>query len=230
MGSNVNIYLPPHAKTEKILEVILKVLGNDFDHTQLNDKHKVDFNLPTNDNNSWFLESKIKTKDYFKMEDPSMFSCSFLDMAGNRLHTYLHTDSEDGHLPICKSLNPGSTAIWCVVGKRLVEFFGGQVIYNDCGDLEDSNNCYLVENPKYPAREIDKGGINDRWHLYYNLLNNEPLLTVDELKEMKKFCAYSKNDKDDKLITYLEKYEQMKELEGELNTQQTDNKKKVMKV
>ncbi len=35
-----------------------------------------------------------------------------------------------------RMIMPKSTAFWCLVGQRLVDFFGGKVDYNDCDDVE----------------------------------------------------------------------------------------------
>lgn len=224
MGTSVNIYLEPHAQTEKIFEVILKILGHDFDFDHFISGSIPDYSLPSENKNSWYLTPKENHFNKIDMETPSWFIFNFNDLAGNRINIHIHTDSEDGHLPICKSLIMNSSATWCAIGKRLVDFFGGKMIYSDGKDMEDENNCYLVENPKFPIRTM---GVHSdiRWHLYYNLLNNEKTLTAQEIKDMQGYSSYF-SDKDKILISYLEKYEQMKELTVELNEQPTTTIKK----
>jgi hypothetical protein len=228
MGTSVNIYLEPHAKTEKIFEVILKILGHDFNFDHFISGANPDYNIPSGDKNSWYLTPKENPDNKIDMETVSWFICYFKDLAGNRINTHIHTDSEDGHLPICKSLIMDSSATWCAIGKRLVDFFGGRMMYNDGRDMENEMNWYAVETPKFPARNVNSGEHSDiRWHLYYNLLHNEKTLTAQEIKDMQGYSSYF-SDKDKSLVSYFEKYEQMLELKDELNTQPINSTKKMI--
>ena len=228
MGVSCNIYLEPHAKTEQIFEVILKVLGNEFEHTFFDRDSKKnkqpDFTKPCDNNNSWYLRAKENPNNRIELKDVDYFQFIFEDIAKNQFYFNIHLDSEDGHLPFCKNISPNSMATYCAVGKRLVDFFGGKLNYSDCDDLDDPKNYYLVDKPKFPARTM-KEEINERWHLYYNLLNEEPILTVKEIKEMTEKSAYD-TERDKQLISYLEKYEQVKELENELSSKSDDTKTK----
>lgn len=223
MAAKIDLYLAPHAKVEKIFEVIKKIVGHEFEYDFFGSQP--DFNLPTGDNNSWFLTFKENPDNKVHLEEPSWFVLYFKDISGSRLDLSIHTDNEDGHLPICKLLNSQSSATWCAIGKRLVDFFGGKIIYNDYKDLEDPNNCYLVENPKYPAK-ISGESSDDRWHIYYNLLKDEGTLTSKEIKDMEKYSSML-TEKDKQLISYLEKFEQMIELKDELNNQPLATTKKI---
>ncbi len=228
MGVSCNIYLEPHAKTEQIFEVLLKVLGNEFEYTFFDrdnkKKQKPDTTKPCDNNNSWYLKPKENPNNRIELKEHDYFTFIFEDVAKNQFYFNIHLDSEDGHLPFCKNMSPSSIATYCAVGKRLVDFFGGRLNYSDSDDLDDPKNYYQVDKPKFPPRTM-KEEINERWHLYYNLLNDETILTVKEINYMVEKAAYFP-DRDKNLIAYLEKYEQMKELDSELNNKSEDTKTK----
>jgi hypothetical protein len=228
MGAKVEIFLEPHAKTEKIFEVILKITGHDFKKYYFDDDAPPNFEQKSSNKNSWYLKPIETSDNKIEMEEPSWFICEFKDIAKNRLNFSIHTDSDDGHIPLCKALYPQSTAMWCAIGKRLVDFFGGQVIYSDYRNVDDPSNCYLVKHGKFSKKKKSQDS-DDRWHLYYNMLNEEPILTSKEIKDMQPFSSLF-SEKDKILISHLEKYEEMKELEKELNEQPLQTKIKIIKV
>lgn len=82
-------------------------------------------------------------------------------------------------------LSPPSTAFWICVGKKLVDFFGGKVNYNDC--KEEWDYCKPFKHWKKNCPEDGKEFNN----LQNRMLSLMPI-TVAELKEAKKFAVYKK--------------------------------------
>ena len=215
MGIDVSIYLEPHAKTEQVFEVILKLFGNEFEQQIFSGDKKPDFNQNPSLTNKWYLEPKKNSLNEIELSDHSYFRFNFTSCIGENFSTLLHLDCDEGHLPTSKALMPRSTAIWCAVGKRLVDFFGGKLVYSDSTDEDDPINYYLVTNPKFPAKQKDEDS-NERFYKYYTLLHNERVITSQEILNMKEYCAYF-TETDEHMISFLEKFVPALELSQELN-------------
>jgi hypothetical protein len=228
MGVDVNIFLEPHAKTEQIFKVIFKVLGGDFEQKYFQGYHIGEFHKPSSINNKWYLEPIMNSDTKIELKDPTYFKLSFKSCSGQHLTCLIHLDCEEGHIPICKALMPQSNAIWCAIGKRLVDFFGGKLQY--CDDKNENNpmNYYLVTNPKFPSRKIDDDS-NERFYQFINLLHQETVLNAQEINSMKEHCSqFTEEDKN--MIFFLEKFVPAQELNKELNINdnaEKPNKKKL---
>ena len=61
-------------------------------------------------------------------------SPDFLYIKFDDRHTYWSFEPDTN--PGGRLLMPRSTKFWCLVGHRLVDFFGGELDYNDCDDVE----------------------------------------------------------------------------------------------
>lgn len=229
MGIDARISLLPHARAENIYEVIIKILGNEFTQEYSQGKVKPDLNSPSQRGNSWYLRPVEDGKSKIEPTTIDYFVITTEDCAGSRYRVLIHLDSEDGAFPLSKQLLPPSTAVWCAVGKRLVDFFGGKIIFSDCSDFEDPNNYYQVKKGKYPPKKPTQDS-DDRFYQYANALNSESLLTPKEIRDMETKSA-SWNEREDKLVYFLDKYKVAKELEKELkNKSSAESKKNKLKV
>jgi hypothetical protein len=127
---------------------------------------------------------------------------------------------------------PQSSAIWCAIGKRLVDFFGGRLEYCDDKNTDDPKNYYLPKKPKFPAVKLNEDR-NKRFYKYYELLNNETVLAPQEINSMKEHC-FQFTYTDQEMVLFLEKYlpiiELNKELSEELSNNNNNNKNKKLKV
>jgi hypothetical protein len=67
---------------------------------------------------------------------------------------YVHYESDDfiGH---DRLIMPPSTAFWVAIGRRLIEFFGGVLIYQDCASLDGDE--HHVRSWHYPQEADDEG-------------------------------------------------------------------------
>lgn len=70
---------------------------------------------------------------------------------------------------------PPSTNFWVAIGKRLVQFFGGSIDYNDCDDVDV--NFRRRNNPRHLNSPTDR----DAWYKFQNRLLKLKPLTRNEL-------------------------------------------------
>lgn len=229
MGTDTKIYLSNHAKTEQVFAVIQKVMGADFTQSTSGGR-TINKSKPASGNNPWHIKFKKNDGNNIKLSDKSYFQFVFLDPIGNTQSTLYFFEGMDSDYSYDqeKYMNPSSSAIWGVLGKRLVDFFGGKVLFSDSADSDNPDNWHVCENPKFPKR-TKADDDNQRYYLYNNLLFNEKLITSNELEEMQKVTRYWDED-DSKLLDYLKKYEAAKELSDSLHTNPEKVKGKTLKV
>lgn len=217
MGIDVNIYLNPHAKIEQIFEVMLKAFGGEMVQKQFTGEKEPNFDNPPNINNRWYLTPVKNNDNKIELVDPTYFRFHFKSCSNEIFSSLVHLDCEEGHIPTSKALMPQSTATWCAIGKKLVDFFGGKLQYRDDTNEDNPENFYLVNKPKFPARKVGEDS-NTRFYKYYNLLHNETVLTTEEINNMAKHCSHF-SDTDKRMILFLEKYWAAQELTQELKNQ-----------
>jgi hypothetical protein len=233
MSSNTKIYLSNHAKTEEVFKVIQKIMGAEFTQS-VSGGRTINKNKPASENNPWTIKFKKNEDNTIKLSTDSYFQFYFLDPVGNTQSTLYFFEGMDSDYSYEqeKYLNPSSSPIWGVLGKRLVDFFGGKVLFNESSDSDNPNNWHVCDHPKFPKRTKNDIGIdneNKRFFLFQNLLFNEPLITSYELKDMEKVTRYW-NEEDSHLLSYLKKYEEAKELSESLKTNPNKKIAKKLKV
>jgi hypothetical protein len=217
MGVDTKIYLNPHAKPTQIFDVILKVVGHEFRPTisSLHKKIKPDLNQPPSKDNRWYLKPVKDEENKIEPSDIRYFNIDFQDAVGSNYHCMIHLDIEDEYFNYGKLINPGSTPIWHAIGKRLVDFFGGKMLYSDADNYDDPDNWYVNETAKFSAR-VSGQDEDDRWYQYYAALFNEPILHSTEILEDKVMYQYL-HDREKQLVDYLEYLERVKLVEKEVN-------------
>lgn len=80
-------------------------------------------------------------------------------------------------------LSPRSTAFWIGVGRRLVNFFGGEMTYQDC---DDGIDFFLP--PKSDAENKPEDG--DEWDVFQKRVVAVVPLTLEELQGLNELAAY----------------------------------------
>jgi hypothetical protein len=201
MGVDTKIYIDQHATAEQIFKVMLKVVGQELNPFVFDDK-KANFELAPSKNNPWHFKYTQNNDNTIMPSDITYFVMLFQDAVGSHYKCLLHLDVEDEYSDYRKLLNPGATAIWHAIGKRLVDFFGGKMLYSDAEDYDDPDNWYVNEKAKYPARVQGQSG-DDRWYQFYSALFNEPILHPDELLEDKSMECYL-SEREKKLYEHLQ--------------------------
>lgn len=204
MGVDTKIYIDRHARPDQIFKVMLKVVGQELNPVVFDDR-KADFKLPPSKDNSWHLDYTKSDDNQIEAKDISYFVMKFKDAVGSQYKCLIHLDVEDEYAGYRKLLNPGSTAVWHAIGKRLVDFFGGKMLYSDAEDYDDPNNWYVNEKAKYPER-VEGQSSDDRWYQFYSALFNEPVLRPDELLEDKTMEPYL-SDREKSLYAHLQYWE-----------------------
>jgi hypothetical protein len=97
----------------------------------------------------------------------------------NHSVSYWYEDSEGGRM-----LSPHSTAFWIAIGRGLVKFFGGTLVYKDTGNMKPN----FRGRPKSDALNRPQDG--KPWqNLQQRLLDLKPL-TQKDLKAESKHAAY----------------------------------------
>lgn len=194
MGVNTKIYLPLHVRSDHVLQVIGKLAGEPWEVVfdgNPNKKGRVDPESPTSAENDW----KIQFQGHhatLKVHPSDMFAelgrMLFTDASGEAHAWYWHAETEEEKW---KLLSPGSHALAVSVGKRLIEFFGGEICYADTTDNID----YRVSNEeaRFPQKTLYQTP-DDRWYQFQNALHSEPLLTRAELEEAMKIAGGPKNE------------------------------------
>jgi len=103
------------------------------------------------------------------------------------LFCYYHFESEDKYVG-WRDLNPRSTPFWCAVARSLVDFFGGEVDYNDCDttrvDYRRSPRTNLVNCPSN----------NPEWDRFQKRMAAARPLAAEDFKRADKVSAYKLAD------------------------------------
>jgi len=79
---------------------------------------------------------------------------------------------------------PPSTAWWLAVGKRLVDFFGGELDYNDC-DIPD-----VDYRKRKKSNQENSPENNPEWEVFQTRMYNTKPITKKEVKDMVKHASY----------------------------------------
>lgn len=83
----------------------------------------------------------------------------------------------------CPQMIPPSTAFWIAVCRRLVDFFGGSLDYQDCDSVS-------VNYRKPCPRKRNDPSDGKPWHAFQAALYSLKPLTTADLDKAKKWAAY----------------------------------------
>ena len=187
MGVDVKISLPLHVKGEYLLLVLAKLADLPLEKVSIGDK-EADLNLACSMDNTWCLWSS-EDDISFKMESKISPDCGTIIYrnAFDRRSLFYHriTEDEDRQLLSARS-NPWNLAL----GERLVRFFGGSFIANDCSekvDLRISNKKALF------PRRVSTQDNNDRFYQFYNQLDQLPPISAFEVIKAFGQASYTDN-------------------------------------
>ncbi len=104
---------------------------------------------------------------------------------GRHVNWFFEVDSFNGRL-----LYPKSTPFWCLVGHRLVDFFGGSVDYNDC-DLSEKD--YKRRNK---SDKLNRPTDGDEWHSLQDRMAAVRPITLAELENFQGNTGYNEDYRD----------------------------------
>lgn len=177
MGIDCKIELGMNAKSSRILDVIQKTVGLPYTYEVFNEK-PFDINSPSSQNNPWRMVFERCLGKTIGSEIVGCFNIQFVTLDGEE-HSWfasMETEEEDSLVML-----PGAHSLSMLVGKRLVDFFGGRVLFNDMYDWENKNYSYKNNTPHY-GKKLKKQSSDERFYQFFNELNNfEPLSEKDLL-------------------------------------------------
>lgn len=226
MGNNTVISLPLHVRNTYLLQVIAKVVGQQWAQEGSYDTKTVinladgrsdfinaprpfDATQPASRENAWSIDFAQRNKgfsiDFSNSKEAGHGSMDFVDACGNPHSWYFHAENED---EVEKSLRPGVHGLAVAVGRRVVKFFGGRLVENDFHEEVSLkvSNAHAVFPKKLATQSSD-----DRWYQFHNALHAEPRLTASELGAA--MDQHGSNELHRELFDYLQKLEYRDHLE-----------------
>jgi len=171
MGVDTRITLPPAARVGDVAKVVGILLGLKSSKEPLHD-------------DTWYVAVPGAA-----IEPSGVVECALIALKGPvsvfdgeaSVHLLYHFEGDhDGS----RLLMPRSYAGWIALGRRLVDFFGGEVDYADC-DAADVD--YSV--PRKDWHEIaPKDG--EEWHAFQQRMLDLPPITKADVKACQQYAAY----------------------------------------
>jgi hypothetical protein len=177
MGVDVKIYLSPRVCHGDVAAVIGKLAGNES---------YMD-NIPAVHVNDVEVQNAYDIVGIVEIIFPSKIGMHV--GLENMKHSVLwHWDSSDWHKKnhsFVLRMLPRSTPFWCAVAKRVVEIFGGVVVYNDCAHNELWADLY---NPRVPSW-VNAGG-GSLWLKRQTVIHEVQPLTMEDLYAIEHEASY----------------------------------------
>lgn len=148
MSIDTKIYLNPHATLEKIMNVMHYVshVPQKYSILKSNSFKAIDFNRPPSLSNPFIIKSLQKNNIQPTETSPNLFSYEFDDVCHEKHMFYVHTDITDNDFFLedgFKLISGNFHLFNLVLGKKLIDFFGGKMIYADCNSFDDPKNLYI---------------------------------------------------------------------------------------
>lgn len=216
----MKIYLNKNANLEKIVKVLLKVLGNELIYKNIDNK-EIDINKETNKDNIWSLALTNEVKNISATElvnNIFLFQITVKDANHKKYSGTIFLDLPDDEYlatgKFDKLLDFDSNPITITFGKRLVDFFGGELIAD--------NFEYKNKKPKYNMKKPNQNA-DEKFYEFYNLLKNEPILELKEILKNQEYASYNLEEED---LYFLIKSDYDK-LNKEVSITKPNNHKKI---
>lgn len=176
MGVNVQCTLPADVKVKDASEVMGILAGLPIKEEYIDGRN----------GNGWYHV----TVPGVEVNSTSSITMADIFLKGNLIdgepnhYYYWHFEGHNG----TRSFGPKSTAFWIAVCKGLVDFFGGELIYNDCS----SSVCDYSRISRY-SNSTD-GFRFDHGDDLYQAMNERKRaikpLTLEDLQEVHHLAAY----------------------------------------
>ena len=167
MGVNVHCKLPADVRVDDAADVIGILAGLPIvDHHIINPQGFIldfAFHVPeaTEETNTYSTVAGVKIDgcNGFPMVDITLNGDMVDDTQAH--HWYWHFEGDNG----TRTFNPPTTGFWIAVCRGLVDFFGGEMIYADCGDSlcdyrqqaihsNETDNDMVYEQMQYRKRHL----------------------------------------------------------------------------
>jgi hypothetical protein len=224
MKDKIKIYLPTNTDAYEIFHIIYKLTDIDSYKESINFT-KINENLPCSVDNPWSITFFNKEKNLLKGYSSDK-TIQFIDQADNIYEiNYLIDKNEKPHKGV--SLILDSSAGLAVIGKRIVDFFSGEMFLAIQKGMEIEESELIHSSPIASFTRLHPHSHN---YSYQNALDNVKKISADELLEFKKNKIWAETDYS--LIftidsKYSRSYFEMQDLENSLHHNQESNTKKL---
>jgi hypothetical protein len=173
MGSNCDVYLPPDVEPDKVARLAGILAG--LKATQQDIGRGGDPTILTEVEGAGTKTCGISGMDAITLRAPD--GLTLVDGETNHFASFHYCSRYNGR--IYNKLYPTSNVFWCALSKRLVQWFGGVLIYNDCGYLKGKN---VFRSKRHCP--VDRHGLlsedGPSWQKYQDaLLKVKPLTMLD---------------------------------------------------
>ena len=188
MSEDTHIIFPVHIRSKHILCVVAKIMA--VPHTiGAHRGGRIDPSRPAGLDNRWHIAFDdshqqigfVAVDSEITKTDSGISDLTFTDPAGGR-HSWMffpESDFEDR-----KVLLPNAGALPVAVGRRLVEFFGGQLQFRGARDDVVVDRSQAL----FPQRTHDQD-VDERYFQFQNALAAVPRLSAQELVQGAADCA-----------------------------------------
>jgi hypothetical protein len=242
MSVDTKIYLNPHATVEDILKVMHYVSHVPFEYKTFKadaEKKSIHFEKAPSLINPFTIKSqqKLEIQNHINIS-PSMFLYQFIDIANIQHFFYLHTEISDDPFILqdgFKLLTGKSHLFNLVIGKKMIDFFGGKMIYFDSLSYEDSTNLYtkpgVFKNRLHLVKKLQKEQENIPLHkimdmyfydFYAKLYSFSKISTLDILNTQEQFKIPQLSSDELLLFKMIDSIEKKEKLEKSLTKKPQD--------
>lgn len=167
MGCDARIILPGNVRIRDVMRVIGVAVGFEAKVSPLGSSICTDV-------------------DGVEATTPMASSPDFLHIKFDNRHAYWSFEPDCA--PGKRLLMPTSSAFWCLVGHRLVDFFGGKIDYNDC----DAIDFDYERRPKGNSLNCPDDG--EPWRRFHERIAKVPPITRAELEAFRGAAYDFKSD------------------------------------
>lgn len=180
MGVDCNIVLPHNVQVQYVAKVIAKLAGAPSRMVPLGSSHP---------NSKYVKIDGLKVEGVVEVPELNRISVSLPD---GTLSVQYHQEVS-ARWAGCKLMLPRSTAFWLAMGRRLIEFFGGGLVYSD-HDFDGK-----TFNETVPPKSNDENGPEDGdpWQSLQDRVHAIQPLTRAEIRAMRRYAAYEDEDEDE---------------------------------
>jgi hypothetical protein len=203
MGVDCKISLPQEVRVGNVASVIGILLGN---KVTLN--HHIGHSHPyvsaEVEDVSVTPASGIPSCVYIKIENTDQGNRQFLYHMEWTRGTSKDQEHNVGH---GRGIMIGSTAENIAMGIRLVKFFGGEIDFNDCDEI----NC----NIKRPKRKDITACNGKSWDNFQKRIAKVKPLTLEDIWDCEKFASYKTKSRDELNLEYIGRKTLYKEKKGQ---------------
>jgi len=172
MGVNCYVRLPGNVRISHVCTVIGRLVG--FPTV------REDFSQGT----GWHATNQYAVKGMHTSDfSPELLNITWTDSADIRRHMTWSFEGKNN----TRTLIPQSTAFWCALSARLVEFFGGELTFSDITDDIDLSVPAKSDAENCPSEDPDWSVLQQR------ILDLKPI-TLKEMMSYSEKAAYGIDD------------------------------------